>query len=48
MTNEEILNLFNACDNLGDKRILMTIYDTGLRLNEVAYLKISDVVDYLQ
>ena len=43
LTKEEIQSLFNACDNLRDKCILMTLYGAGLRLSEVATLKISDI-----
>ena len=43
LTQEEIQNLFNACDNLRDKSILMTLYGAGLRLSEVACLKVSDI-----
>ena len=43
LTQEEIRTLFNACDNLRDKCILMTIYGAGLRLSEVASLKVSDI-----
>jgi integrase/recombinase XerD len=43
LTKEEIQNLFKACDNLRDKCILMTIYGAGLRLNDVACLKVSDI-----
>lgn len=43
LTKEEIQTLFNACDSLRDKCILMTLYGAGLRLSEVASLKISDV-----
>ena len=43
LTQEEIQTLFNACDNLRDKCILMTIYGAGLRLSEVASLKVSDI-----
>lgn len=43
LAKEEIQNLFNACNNLRDKCILMTIYGAGLRLNDVASLKVSDI-----
>jgi integrase/recombinase XerD len=43
LSRVEIQSLFNACDNLRDKSILMTTYGSGLRLNEVARLKISDI-----
>ncbi|EHQ88934.1 tyrosine-type recombinase/integrase [Desulfosporosinus youngiae] len=43
LTQQEIQTLFKACDNLRDKCILMTIYGAGLRLSEVASLKVSDI-----
>ena len=43
LTRDEIRGLFNACDNLRDKCILMTMYSAGLRLGEVSSLKISDI-----
>jgi site-specific recombinase XerD len=39
LTQEEIQTLFNVCDNLRDKCILMTLYGGGLRLSEVSPLK---------
>jgi integrase/recombinase XerD len=42
-TQEELKSLFNACDNLRDKCILMTLYGAGLRVSEVASLKVSDI-----
>ena len=43
LTQKEIQALFNVCDNLRDKCILMTLYGAGLRLSEVASLKVSDI-----
>jgi integrase/recombinase XerD len=43
LTQTEIHTLFTICDNLRDKCILMTIYGAGLRLSEVACLKVSDI-----
>ncbi len=43
LTPKEVDTLFNACDNLRDKCILMTMYSAGLRLSEVANLKVSDI-----
>jgi len=43
LTRDEVAALFNACDNLRDKCMLMTMYSAGLRLSEVANLKISDI-----
>jgi len=42
-TQEEVQTLFNVCDNLRDKCILMTLYGAGLRVSEVASLKVSDI-----
>ena len=39
----EIQTLFSVCDNLRDKCILMTLYGAGIRLSEVACLKVSDI-----
>jgi len=43
LTQDEVQALFNVCDNLRDKCILMTLYGAGFRLSEVASLKVSDV-----
>lgn len=43
LTQAEVQNLFDACDNLRDKAILMTVYGAGLRVSEVANLKVSDI-----
>lgn len=43
LTREEIQTLLDACDNLRDKCILMTLYGAGLRISEVAALKVSDI-----
>ena len=43
LTRDEISALFNACDNLRDKCILMTMYSAGLRLSEASSLKVSDI-----
>ena len=43
LDQEEIQSIFDACDNLRDKCILMTTYGAGLRLSEVASLKVSDI-----
>jgi integrase/recombinase XerD len=42
-TKEEIQVLFDACDDLRDKCILMTLYGAGLRISEVAALRVSDI-----
>lgn len=43
LTKDEVKKLFDSCDNLRDKCILMTIYGAGLRISEVANLKVSDI-----
>jgi integrase/recombinase XerD len=43
LTKDEVEAIFNATENLKHKCILMTIYASGLRLSEVASLKISDI-----
>ena len=43
LTREELLKIFDACDNLRDKALLMTIYGSGLRLSEAANLRVKDI-----
>jgi len=43
LTKSEVLQLFEGCDNLRDKCILMTGYGAGLRISEVAAMKIADI-----
>lgn len=43
LSKEEILLLFNAAKNLKHRAILMTTYSAGLRVSEVANLKIADI-----
>lgn len=43
LTMEEVQQLFDACENLRDKCLLMTIYGAGLRVSEAAKLKVSDI-----
>jgi integrase/recombinase XerD len=43
LTKEEVGCIFKACDNLKHRAILMTVYGSGLRLSEVAKLKVSDI-----
>ncbi|MBB6446825.1 tyrosine-type recombinase/integrase [Bacillus benzoevorans] len=40
---ESVLSLIHQTDNLKHKTILMLIYGSGLRVSEVAKLKISDI-----
>lgn len=41
MSAEEILKVINAIDNIKHRCILMLLYSTGLRLSELAYLRIN-------
>lgn len=43
LTRDEVSALFNACGNLRDRCMLMTAYGAGLRVSEVATLKVSDI-----
>ena len=43
LTEEEIVALFRAVDNLKHRSLLMLIYSGGLRLNEVLHLKLNDL-----
>ncbi len=43
LTRSEVNALFNACDNLRDKCILMVLYSAGLRLSDVSGLRVSDI-----
>jgi integrase/recombinase XerD len=43
LTKAEVQSLFDAANNLKHKCILMTIYGSGLRLSEIASLKVSDI-----
>lgn len=42
-SREEVLALINATDNLKHIAILLLVYGSGLRISEVAKLKISDI-----
>lgn len=43
MSAEEILKVINAIDNVKHRSILMLLYSTGIRLSELAYLRITDI-----
>lgn len=43
LTKEEVQSLFDVTDNLKHKCVLMTVYGSGLRLSEIAGLKVSDI-----
>lgn len=42
-SREEVLSLINSSNNLKHKTLLMLIYGSGLRVSEVAKLRISDI-----
>ena len=43
LTKEELSAFFNACKNYKYKTIFMLVYGTGLRIGEVANLRIEDI-----
>ena len=43
LSEEEIIKILNATENLKHKAILMTIYSAGLRISELVNLKIKDI-----
>jgi integrase/recombinase XerD len=43
LTKEEIEKIIGACFNIKTKSIFMTIYSSGIRIHELATLKISDI-----
>lgn len=43
LSEEEIVQILNATDNLKHKAIFMTIYSAGLRVSELTHLKIKDI-----
>ena len=43
LSEEEVILILNATDNLKHKAILMTIYSAGLRIGEAINLKIKDI-----
>lgn len=44
LSREELFKIFSSCDNLKHKVMLVLIYSSGLRRNELINLKIEDVV----
>ena len=42
-SRDEVKLLFDAVDNLKHKMILMVTYSAGLRVNETAHLKVTDI-----
>ena len=43
LSQEEVRQLFNAAENLKHRMILMVTYSAGLRVNETAHLKVTDI-----
>jgi len=43
LTKEELSTFFDACDNFKFKTIFMLVYGSGLRIGEVANLRIEDI-----
>jgi site-specific recombinase XerD len=43
LSEEEIVKILNATENLKHKAILMTIYSAGLRISELINLKLKDI-----
>jgi len=42
-SQEEVRQLFDATENLKHRMILMVMYSAGLRINETAHLKVTDI-----
>lgn len=43
MSAEEILKVISSIENIKHRAILMMLYSTGIRLNELAHLRITDI-----
>ena len=43
LTKEELSTFFNVCENYKYKTMFMLVYGTGLRISEVANLRIGDI-----
>lgn len=43
MSAEEILKIINAVDNIKHRAMLILLYSTGIRLSELAFLRITDI-----
>ena len=43
LTKEELSTFFNVCDNFKFKTIFMLVYGSGLRIGEVANLRVEDI-----
>lgn len=44
LSRQELVKLFNACDNTKHRMMLMLCYSSGLRRNELLNLKIDDII----
>ena len=43
MSRNDIVSFFSVIDNLRDKAIFETVYGAGLRLSEIAHLRVQDI-----
>ena len=43
LTKDELSTFFNGCDNFKFKTIFMLVYGSGLRIGEVANLRVKDI-----
>jgi len=43
LTRSEIQEIFDVCENLRDKCMLMTTYSAGLRVSEIVKLRVKDI-----
>ena len=43
MSVEEVYNVINALNNVKHKTLIIVLYSTGMRLSEIANLKIADI-----
>ena len=43
MTVQEVHDVINALNNLKHKTLVILLYSTGMRLSEMAHLKIADI-----
>lgn len=43
LTRQEIETMLSVCDNLRDRAMLATMYGAGLRISEVACLRVEDI-----
>jgi site-specific recombinase XerD len=43
MSAEEILRVINTINNVKHRTLVMLLYSTGIRLSELAYLRITDI-----